>query len=211
MKGGPNYKVPMRRRREGKTNYYYRFRLLLSNKPRMVVRRTNKYIWVHFVQFDIKGDKVIAAAHSRELVKLFGWKGSGKSTCAAYLTGFLAALRFRERGGNEAVLDIGLHKPSPGSRVFAALKGALDAGISIPHGEEVLPSEERIRCEHVAKYAAELVKRDPERYKRLFSLQLQRLPPEQLPQHFEEVLSAIRNSYKSVLPQAPEAQQRVVS
>mgnify|MGYP001770661664 CR=1 FL=1 len=213
MKGGPRYKVPWRRRREGKTNYYKRYKLLLSGKPRMVVRRSNKYIWVQFIEFDIKGDKVIAAAHSKELEKLFGWKGSFKSTCAAYLTGFLAAARFLEKGGREAVLDIGLHKPTKGARVFAALKGALDAGVEIPHGEEILPSEDRIRCEHVARYAEELKKTNPELYKRRFSVQLTRLPPEQLPAHFEETLKKIREAYKHVLEKvaAKEEEQEAVS
>ncbi|MGC9210332.1 MAG: 50S ribosomal protein L18 [Acidilobus sp.] len=199
MKGGPRYKVPLRRRREGKTNYYHRFRLLLGGKTRMVVRVSNKYVVVQFIDFDLKGDKVVAAAHSRELEKLYGWKGSGKSTCAAYLTGFLAAARFLQKGGREAVLDIGLHKPARGARVFAALKGALDAGVKVPHGEEVLPSEDRIRCEHVAKFASELRQENPEKFKRLFSRISSRIDPAELPKHFEEVLEKIKADYKAVL------------
>ncbi|ADL19628.1 50S ribosomal protein L18P [Acidilobus saccharovorans 345-15] len=210
MKGGPNYRVPLRRRREGKTDYYKRFALLSSRKPRMVVRISNKYIWVQFIQFDLKGDRVIAAAHSRELTKLYGWKGSGKSECAAYLTGFLAAARALEKGVKEAVLDIGLHRPTLGGRVFAALKGALDAGVHVPHSDEVLPSEERIRCEHVASYAAELSKNDPEKYKRLFSAQLTRLPPEEIPKNFDEVLENIKKAYKTVLEAAGGAEQAVM-
>ena len=41
--------------------------------------------------------------------------------------------------------------PTKGSRIFASLKGILDAGIDIPHNEEVLPSEERIKGEHIDK------------------------------------------------------------
>ncbi len=210
MKGGPKYKVPLRRRREGKTNYYKRIALLSSRKPRMVVRRSNKYIWVQFIEFDLKGDKVIAAAHSKELYKLYGWKGGGKSECAAYLTGFLAAVRALSKGVREAVLDLGLNKPTPGGRMFAALKGALDAGVQIPHSDEVLPPEERVRCEHIAKYAADLAKNDPDRYKRLFSLQLSRLPPEEIPKNFDEVLTNIKNAYKSVLEQVNKAGEAVV-
>ncbi len=199
MKGGPNYKVPLRRRREGKTDYYKRFHLLLGRKTRMVVRVSNKYVMVQFIDFDFKGDKVVAGAHSRELIEKFGWKGSGKATCAAYLTGFLAALRFLEKGGREAILDIGLHKPSRGSRVFAALKGALDAGVNIPHSEDVLPSDDRVRCEHVANYAAQLRQENQEKFKRVFSQLSSRIDPAELPKHFEEVLERIKAAYKAVI------------
>jgi ribosomal protein L18 len=47
----------------------------------------------------------------------------------------------------EAVLDIGLNEPVKGSKVFTALKGLLDAGMEIPHGEEIFPSDERISGE----------------------------------------------------------------
>ena len=53
-------------------------------------------------------------------------------------------------GCKEAVLDIGLSGSSPGSRVFSALKGMIDAGMDIPHGEEVLPSDERINGSHIS-------------------------------------------------------------
>lgn len=210
MKGGPKYKVPLRRRREGKTDYYERIALLSSRKPRMVVRVSNKYVWVQFMQFDLKGDKVVAAAHSKELSKLYGWKGGGKSTCAVYLTSFLAAARALSKGVTEAVLDIGLRRPTKGARVFAALRGALDAGVHVPHSDEVLPSDERIKCEHVASYAAELNKNNPERYKRLFSAQIARLPPEEIPKNFDEVLENIKKEYAAVLEAASKKAEQVV-
>ncbi len=37
--------------------------------------------------------------------------------------------------------------------MFAALKGILDAGVAIPHGEGVLPADERVRGEHISKDA----------------------------------------------------------
>ncbi|MGC9071593.1 MAG: 50S ribosomal protein L18 [Acidilobus sp.] len=199
MKGGPKYKVPLRRRREGKTNYYRRFRLLLGGKTRMVVRVSGRYVLVQFVNFDRKGDRVFAMAHAKELEKLYGWKGSGKSTCAAYLTGFLAAARFLQKEGREAVLDIGLHKPTKGARVFAALKGALDAGVNVPHGEDVLPSGDRVRCEHVAQFASQLRQENPDKLKRLFSRVSSRIDPAELPKHFEDVLEKIKADYKAVL------------
>ncbi len=206
MGHGPRYRVPWRRRREGKTNYYKRLKLIKSGKPRMVVRKTLNYIIVQFAEARIEGDHIIAAAHSRELVKKYGWKGGTKNTAAAYLTGLLAGYRARLAGIEEAVLDIGLNDPVPGARVFAALKGALDAGLKIPHSEEILPSEERIRGEHIASWAEELAKEDPEKYKRQFSRYLARgFKPEGLPEHFDEVAERIRREYEVKLAQAQAA------
>ncbi len=200
MAHGPRYKVPRRRRREGKTNYYKRYIMVLSGKPRLVVRKTNKYIWVQLIIAKPEGDVTIAAAHSRELVKRFGWKGGTGNTSAAYLTGLLAGLRALKAGYNHAILDIGLHRPVKGARVFAALRGALDAGLEVPHSEEILPSEDRIRGEHVAKYATMLKESNPELYEARFSLYLKRgLEPEKLPEHFEEVKSKILEAYRDVV------------
>ncbi len=199
MGRGPRYRVPWRRRREGKTNYYRRLKLIKSGKPRLVVRKTNKYIIVQLVEPRIEGDKVIAAAHSRELVKRFGWNGGTANTAAAYLTGLLAGYRALEKGFKEAVLDIGLNEPVKGARVFAALKGALDAGMEIPHSEEILPDEDRIRGIHIASWAKELSENNPEFYNRQFSLYLKRgLKPEDLPAHFDEVKLKIEALYSSI-------------
>jgi len=203
MGRGPRYRVPWRRRREGKTNYRKRLALIRSGKPRLVVRKTLNYIIVQVVEPAIEGDKVIAAAHSRELVKKYGWKGGAKNTGAAYLTGLLAAYRARLNGVEEAVLDIGLQDPVPGARVFAALKGAVDAGLRVPHSEEILPTWERIRGEHIALWAEDLKKEDEEKYKRQFSQYLERgLKPEALPEHFDEVLERIKKEHEIKLARA---------
>ena len=197
MGRGPRYRVPWRRRREGKTNYRKRLALIKSGKPRLAVRKTLNYIIVQVAVPELQGDRIIAAAHSRELVKRYGWKGGTKNTSAAYLTGMLAAYRARLQGVEEAVLDIGLQDPVPGARVFAALKGALDAGLRVPHSEEILPSWERIRGEHIALWAEDLSKEDPEKYKRQFSQYLARgLKPEALPEHFDEVLERIKKEHE---------------
>ncbi|KSW12373.1 50S ribosomal protein L18 [Pyrodictium occultum] len=208
MAHGPRYKVPRRRRREGKTNYYKRYVMVLSGKPRFVVRRTNQYIWAQVIIAKPQGDVTVAAAHSRELVKRYGWLGGTKNTSAAYLTGMLAGLRALRAGITYAVLDIGLHRPVKGSRVFAAMKGAVDAGLEIPHSEEILPEEYRIRGEHVAKYAAMLAQENPELYERRFGLYLKRgLKPEDLPKHFEEVKNKILEDYRDVLGKVKAAKE----
>jgi large subunit ribosomal protein L18 len=149
-KFGPTYKVPFRRRREYKTNYRYRLRLLKSKLPRAVVRKSLKHTIVQFIKFDPTGDLIIASASSVELRNL-GWSGSSSNLPAAYLTGLLAGKRAMAEKVDSAVLDIGLHAPVKGSKVFASLRGIIDAGIEIPHGEEILPDENRIAGKHISE------------------------------------------------------------
>ena len=167
MAKGPSYNVPYRRRREGKTNYHRRKRLLLSGLPRLVARKTNKHIIAQMITASIEGDKVIASAHSSELRKKYGWLGSLKNLPAAYLTGLLAGFKAKKAGIEKAILDVGVKKPNPGSRIYAGLKGVLDAGVNIPHDPEVLPDESRLRGEHIAAYWKKL--EDPQLRERLFS------------------------------------------
>ena len=154
MATGPRYFVPFRRRHEGKTDYYKRMALLSSGTPRMVVRKTNRQIIVQLIVPEIEGDRTRVAAYSTELVK-YGYKGSTSCTPAAYLTGMLFAVKALNAGYDEAILDIGLARAKPGARVFAALKGAVDAGLDVPHGESVLPDEDRLKGAHIAGYAPE--------------------------------------------------------
>lgn len=165
MKLSPTFKMPFRRRREGKTNYKKRLKLLLSKKPRLVVRKSLKYIRAQVVEFDKKGDKVLASAFSKELKKL-GWKYACDNLPAAYLTGLLVGKRALEKGINEAILDMGLYPSTKGSRIYACVKGALDAGLRIPCSEEVLPSEERIKGMHIANYL-EKFKDLPEEFEKI--------------------------------------------
>lgn len=148
MAHGPTYKVKFRRRREGKTNYYRRRRLLQSKEPRLVVRKTNNRVIVQVIDAKVIGDDTIASAISTELGG-FGWSAGVANLPAAYLTGFLAGLRAKARGVDAAIMDVGLHPPIRGSKLYAALKGAVDAGLGVPHDPEVLPDESRISGEHI--------------------------------------------------------------
>ncbi len=143
-------RLAFKRRMRGRTDYKKRLSLLKSGKPRLVVRKSNAKLTVQVVNYHPDGDLVMAGADSSSLANL-GWKGSLKSIPAAYLVGFLTGVRALEKGVKEAVLDIGLHPPVKGSRLFAAAKGALDAGLSIPCSEEAFPSEERIAGKHLKK------------------------------------------------------------
>ncbi|MDD1707392.1 MAG: 50S ribosomal protein L18 [Methanoregulaceae archaeon] len=154
MATGARYFVPFRRRKEGKTDYYRRAKLVVSDRPRMVVRKTNRQVIVQLVSAAIEGDQTLVMASSSEL-QGYGFTGSISSTPAAYLTGMLFAVRALNADHQRAILDIGLHRATPGSRVFAALKGAVIAGLDVPHGEEVLPDDSRVKGEHIAGYAPE--------------------------------------------------------
>ena len=79
------------------------------------------------------------------------------NTPAAYLTGYLAGTRAKEKGIEEGVLDIGLNQPTVGSTLFASLKGVLDAGVHCPHDAQMLPKENRIYGAHLNKEMKSLV------------------------------------------------------
>ena len=151
MKPGPRYHIKPRRRREGKTDYRKRLALLKSRTTRIVIRKSIKNTTIQFVNYNEKGDNIVATATSKELVKKYNWNYSTSTTPAAYLTGLLAGKRAKEKGITECVLDIGRYVPVTGSKVFAGLKGVIDAGIDCPHSEEKIPSEERIMGQHLDK------------------------------------------------------------
>jgi large subunit ribosomal protein L18 len=148
MATGPRYKVAFRRRRENRTDYYARKKLLRSGEPRAVVRRSNRNITIQFVDFEMEGDMIRAAATTKELRKM-GWEHSCSSVPAAYLVGFLAGKRALKDGIEYAVLDIGMQAPKRGGVLFATVKGMADAGLEVPHSEEVLPTDDRIKGKHI--------------------------------------------------------------
>ena len=151
MSIGPRYRVAFRRRREGKTDYRYRLKLLKSGAPRAVVRLSGNRVIVSLTGYDPTGDRVLAGAESPELTRIGFPAGSLTSTTASYLTGYLAGLRAKGAGTTHAVLDAGLRRPSQGGRLLGALKGLLDAGIEVPHGEGAFPSNDRLGGKHLPK------------------------------------------------------------
>ncbi len=155
MAEGSRYRMPLRRRKEGKTDYRQRLRLLKSGKVRAVVRPTNKHMRVQFIRYDRDGDKVEASASSENITEK-GWDSHGANLPAAYLVGYLAGKKALDKGIDEAVLDIGLDHPEKGGRLFSALNGILDAGVSVPHDPDILPDEERIKGEHIGDQTKEL-------------------------------------------------------
>lgn len=148
MARGPRYHVPYRRRREGKTDFRKRLRHLKSGLPRLVVRRTLTKTIVQVAEYNPDGDRILAQATSPELTKM-GWSASTSTLPAAYLTGLLAAKRATAAGIEVAIMDGGLGKPTTGGKVYGALQGAVDGGLDVTHSEEILPTEERLRGEHL--------------------------------------------------------------
>lgn len=195
---GPHYRVQFRRRREGKTNYKKRLGLIKSERPRFVVRVTNKHIIAQLIQALPDHDEVITSSSSKELIARFGWKGDENNLPASYLVGLICGYKALAKGINTAIPDIGLHTPTKGAKIFATLMGAKDAGLEIPIGEEILPDEERLKGDHIAKYALLLKEKDPSRYEKQFSRYMARgLKPEELPQHFEEVKKIIIKEFSN--------------
>ena len=196
MARGPRYCVHTRRRREGKTDYKARKILALSRKPRLVARNTLKHVIAQIIVAKPHGDEVLASAHSNELKKKYGWKAYAGNVPSAYLTGLLCGLRAKVVGVNECILDIGLVSPTKGRKVFATLKGVVDAGIKANYSEEKIV-EERIKGKHIAEYAINL-KVGSESYVSKFSKYLEKgMSPEKLPEHFTEVKTDIVNTFKT--------------
>jgi large subunit ribosomal protein L5e len=169
------YQVKYKRRRQGKTDYRARLRLAIQDKNkyatpkyRFVARLSNAGVTCQVIYATMAGDKVIAAAYSRELPE-YGLKVGLSNYAAAYCVGLLCARRALNKLGladayegnvgdddehlgedftvepNDdgprpftCFLDVGLHITSTGSKVFACMKGALDGGIDIPHNEKRL-------------------------------------------------------------------------
>jgi large subunit ribosomal protein L18 len=157
--------MQFKRRRLGKTDYDKRLSLLLSKKPRLVARKSLKYITAQIVEFDKKGDKTIVSTSSKQLKKL-GWNFACDNLPAAYLTGMLIGKLAKEKKIGEVILDSGLYPSTKGSVIYAVAKGAFDAGLKIPIGEKVLPSAERIKGEHIAKHLEKFEKL-PEEFEKI--------------------------------------------
>merc|ERR1711939_46704 len=211
------FQVKYKRRREGKTDYYARKRLVTQDKNnfgtpkyRFVVRFTNKDIICQVVSSKIKGDICHAAAYSHELPR-YGCPVGLTNYSAAYCVGLLCARRLLKKYGLDekfegteevtaeyedsfvigededgpsafhARLDVGLKRTTLGSKIFAAMKGAFDGGLEIPHNEkkfygydadekeyDASANRERILGGHVAQYMNSLEEEEPEEYAEKF-------------------------------------------
>merc|ERR1711975_209378 len=211
------FQVKYKRRREGKTDYYARKRLVTQDKAkyatpkyRFVVRFTRKDIICQVFYSKIVGDECICAAYAHELPR-YGVKVGLTNYSAAYCVGLLCARRLlkkynldevfvgteevtaeyegcevegddEDRSAFKALLDVGLKPTTLGSKIFAALKGAFDGGLEIPHNEKKFygydaeekaydaeEHKERILGGHVKTYMESLQEEEPEEYEAKFS------------------------------------------
>eukprot|EP01010_Urceolus_cornutus_P000238 NODE_1034_length_1150_cov_214.268847_g786_i0.p1 GENE.NODE_1034_length_1150_cov_214.268847_g786_i0~~NODE_1034_length_1150_cov_214.268847_g786_i0.p1 ORF type:complete len:330 (-),score=152.98 NODE_1034_length_1150_cov_214.268847_g786_i0:159-1109(-) len=105
------YQVKYRRRREGKTDYRARKRLICQDKNkynspkyRLVIRITNRYIIAQIVYAELEGDKVLTSAYSSELPR-YGLNVGLKNYPAAYCTGLLVARRLLQKVGLDSAYE----------------------------------------------------------------------------------------------------------
>jgi len=159
MTYGGKQRNQYRRRMSGETDYRRRLKLLRSGNARAVVRISNTRTVCQVVNWKVDGDKVELSMTGDDLVSRFGWPegNSRKNVPASYLVGYAMGKAALAAGHDEAVLDIGLAASTPGNRVFSALKGMVDAGLEIPHGDSVLPNDERAAGAHIDESYASIV------------------------------------------------------
>jgi large subunit ribosomal protein L18 len=153
-----------KRRRENKTDYNARLKLLKSRKSRIVVRKTNKYLIAQLVESEESRDKVILGVTSKDLLE-YGWdkknEGSLKSIPAGYLTGLLLGVKIAKKLKEMPILDLGIIRNVKKGRVYAVLNGLVDAEVKIKHKKETFPDEKRLKGEHLKnKISFESIKKN---------------------------------------------------
>lgn len=162
---------------------------MLAQKPRLVIRLSNQKIIAQLIDFKTTGDVVLMGRDSSALKK-YGWPFSGKNLPAAYLTGYLLGKKAQEKKIKEAVLDLGFRAPIKGNRIYACLKGAVEAGLKVPHGEGVFPSPERMSGKHISDYAQKI--KEQGFYQQKFSQYLKNnLEPTKIEESFQKTRQKI--------------------
>ena len=147
MAYGPTYVVRFRRRREGRTDFRHRLRQVISDKPRIITKLTNRYIWASLSFYKEGGDEIKTTLCSKVLGER-GFSGSLKNTPSAYAFGLLCAKEFL-RYTKEAIIDLGRRPFHKGGRISAFVKGLIEGGLAVPYGEEAAPAKERLEGKHL--------------------------------------------------------------
>lgn len=140
-------KIQKRRRRENKTDYKTRLNLLKKDVPRLIFRKSNKFLTSQYVFSEEARDRVKFGLSSKGLLK-YGWpkefKGSLKSLPVAYLLGYLTTKKILKERLNQPIVDFGMIRTIHKTKVFAFLKGLIEGGIKINCKEKAFPEQERI-------------------------------------------------------------------
>ena len=147
-------KIQKRRRREHKTDYLKRMKLLKSMSPRIVFRKTNRYVIAQYVETREAQDKVVFGINSKKLID-YGWpkelKNSLKTLPAAYLLGVAVGKKIIKEKLKTPILDLGMLRTVHKTKIYAFLKGVLDSGIEIKHKKSIFPDEEKIKGKNLKK------------------------------------------------------------
>lgn len=136
------FQVKYRRRRECKTDYYARKRLIIQDKNkykspkyRFVVRITNRDVICQIICADLTHDSVVASAYSHEL-KRYGVKLGLTNYAACYATGLLLARRVNAKfelsyeGKTEADGESYNVKDDADESAASPFKAVLDVGLA---------------------------------------------------------------------------------
>jgi len=177
---GPKYRIPFKRRLKGKTDYKKRLGLLKSGELRLVVRKSLKHTKLQIIKYEKGGDKTLISASTQDLVKM-GWKYSTSNTPSAYLAGLLIGVKSKKQKIKRVILDIGPQISVKGSKIYAAVKGVIDAGVDVPCSEGMFPPESRIKGENIVKYSKECKNK----------VQFSKINPENMVKDFEKIKEKI--------------------
>jgi len=103
------YQVKFKRRREGKTDFQARKRLIFQDKNkyntpkyRLIVRLSNRDITCQIAYARIEGDRIVCSAYSHELPR-YGVKVGLTNYASAYCTGLLVARRILQKLGLDSL------------------------------------------------------------------------------------------------------------
>uniref|UniRef100_A0A9J7Z5Z9 Large ribosomal subunit protein uL18 n=1 Tax=Cyprinus carpio carpio TaxID=630221 RepID=A0A9J7Z5Z9_CYPCA len=203
-------------------------------KYRIIVRLSNRDIVCQIAYAKIEGDAIVCAAYSHELPK-YGIAVGLTNYAAAYCTGLLCARRLLNKFGLDKVyegqvevtgdefnvesidgqpgaftcyLDAGLARTSTGNKVFGALKGAVDGGLSIPHSTKRFPGydneskefnaevhRKHIMGQNVSEYMSYLMEEDEEQYKKQFSRFIKNgITPDSVEEMYKKAHASIREN-----------------
>lgn len=188
------YTVAYKRKMLGLTDYRARLRLISSRKTRLVVRTSLNNFTAQLVNYDNKGDNVVKSINYKNL-REYGWRYHSGNLPSAYLIGLIIGLEAKRLKIKDAVLDIGLNESIKGSSIYAVLKGALDAGLEVPHSKDILPSEDRISGKHIHDYY-NLLPQD-KKNKQFSEYLKNNVNPLNIIKDFQEVKQKILNKYKN--------------